>query len=458
MNRKSILKHIKDPQFKRLCEFAVAEMKRMKIPGCVVGVYYKGKEFVAGFGKTSVEHPLPVTPETLFQIGSNTKPIVATAIMQLVERGALDLDTPIVKYLPKFTLKDKSAAKQVTMRHLLTHTAGWEGDYFNDFGWGDDALSKLVASMTRLNQMTPVGETWSYNNAAFYVAGLVIEKLTGQTFEAAMQTQVFDPLGMNMSCFFPDDRIMTARYAVGHDLVKKRNRVSRPWLMSRAEGSAGGVLAPARDLLTFARFHMGDGTVDGKQVLKSASIRQMQQPVVPATGLWQMGLSWFLSEVDGMKIVQHGGATNGQHSGLWLIPEKGFALTWLTNSSQTRTEALFDKALEIYFNASLPKPALLDLPPETWDAFTGKYENIESIITLSRKKNKAWLSFEHKGGFPTPDSPPMPVPPPVRIGFYEQDKIIVLDEPLKDQRGEFLRASDGSLTWFRFSGRIHKKV
>lgn len=458
MNRKSALKGIKNPQFKRLCEFAAAEMKRMKIPGSVVGVYDKGKEFIAGFGKTSIEHPLPVTPETLFQIGSNTKPMVATAVMHLVESGALDLDTPIVKYLPTFTLKDKAVAKRVTMRHLLTHTAGWEGDYFNDFGWGDDALSKLVASMTRLHQMTPLGEVWSYNNAAFYVAGLVLEKLTGKSFEAAMQALVFEPLGMDMSCFFPDDRIMTGRYAVGHDLIEKRNRVSRPWSMSRAEGPAGGVLAPARDLLAFARFHMGDGVVNGKRVLEAASIRLMQQPILPATGFWHMGLSWFLSEVNGMKIVQHGGATNGQHTGFWFIPEKEFALTWLTNSSQARTDALLDKALQIYFDASLPKPSLLDLPPQAWDAFIGKYENIENILTLTRKKNKAWLSFEHKGGFPTPDSPPMPVPPPVRIGFYDQDKIIVLDEPLKGQRGEFLRASDGSLAWFRFGSRIHKKI
>jgi len=458
MNRKSALKKIKNAQFKRLCEFVLVEMKKRKIPGSTVGVYHNGKELIAGFGRTSIEHPLPVTPDTLFQVGSNTKPMVATAVMHLVESGALDLDTPILKYLPKFTLKDKNVAKHVTMRHLLTHTAGWEGDYFNDFGFGDEALSKLVASMTRLNQMTPLGETWSYNNAAFYVAGLVIEKLTGKSFEAALQALVFEPLGMDGSCFFPDDRIMTGRYAIGHDLVEKRNRVAHPWAMSRAEDPAGGVLAPARDLLAFARFHMGDGQVDGKQVLEAASVQTMQKPILPASGLWQMGLSWFLTEMDGLKIVAHGGATNGQHSGFWFIPEKGFALTWLTNSSETNTEALLDEALKIYFDAAIPKPELLDIPAESMDAFTGKYENIEVILTLSRKKNKLWLSFEHKGGFPTPDSPPMPVPPPVRIGFYAEDKVIVLDDPIEGERGEFLRASDGSLAWFRFGSRIHKKV
>lgn len=458
MNQKSPLKKIKDASFKQLCEFALSEMKQRKIPGCVVGIYQGGKEFIAGFGKTSIEHPLPVTPDTLFQIGSNTKPMVATAIMHLVESEALDLDTPIQKHLPKFTLKDKNVAKQVTMRHLLTHTAGWEGDYFNDFGYGDQALAEMVASMTRLNQMTPLGQTWSYNNAAFYVAGLVIEKLTGKPFQAAMQALVFDPLGMRMACFFPDDRIMTGRYAIGHDLIKKHNRVARPWSMSRAEDPAGGVLAPAHDLLTFARFHMGDGKVDGKQILETSSIQSMQQPNVPASGIWHMGLSWFMTDVNGLKVVSHGGATNGQDSGFWFIPEKEFALTWLTNSSETRTEALFEKALKIYFDTSIPEPEVLEIPPEKLEAFTGKYENIEVILTLSLKKGKPWLSFEHKGGFPTPDSPPMPVPPPVKIGFYAEDKIIVLEEPIKNERGEFLYDPDGNLSWLRFGSRIHKKV
>jgi len=458
MNRKSALKKIKDPRFKRLCEFALEEMSRRKIPGSTVGVYLDGKEYIAGFGKTSIEQPLPVSPQTYFQIGSNTKPMVATAIMQLVESGALDLDMPIIKYLPKFKLKDKNTASQVTMRHLLTHTAGWEGDYFNDFGYGDQALSEMVASMTRLNQITPLGEIWSYNNAAFYVAGLVLERITEKPFQTAIRTLVFEPLGMDNACFFPDDRIMTGRYAIGHDLIKNRNRTARPWIMSRAEDPAGGVLAPAHDLLTFARFHMGDGRANGRQVLESSSIQLMQQPTIFASAIYYMGLSWFVANINGVKLIEHGGATNGQQSGFWFLPEQQFALTWLTNSSETQAEALLDEALKIYFDFAIPKPALVSLPVETLQPYLGKYESIEVILTLALKKGEPWLSFEHKGGFPTPDSPPMPVPAPTRIGFYDEDKIIALDKSLKDERGEFLRAADGSLTWLRFGGRIHKKV
>jgi hypothetical protein len=272
-----------------------------------------------------------------------------------------------------------------------------------------------------------------------------------------VQELVFEPLGMHMSAFFPDERIITGRYAVGHDLIKKRVRIARPWIMPRAEDPAGGVLATAHDLLAFARFHMGDGTVDGVRILKTASLRKMQKPGVRTSDLYRMGLSWFLSELGGLKVVSHGGATNGQQSGLWFIPEAQFALTWLTNSSETNTDNLLEAALKIYFDLSIAKPKALELASENVQEFLGRYENIEMVLTLAAKKGKLRLSFEHKGGFPTPDSPPMPVPDPIRIGFYGEDKFIVLKGAMSGERGEFLRSVDGSLEWLRFGGRIHRK-
>ena len=116
MSDKSTLAKITDPKFKQLCEYAAAEMKRLKVPGSVVGMYVDGQEHVIGLGKTSIEHPLPVTPDTLFQIGSITKPMVATALMRLTESGQLDLDAPVRTYLPKLKLKDKKVAESVTIR------------------------------------------------------------------------------------------------------------------------------------------------------------------------------------------------------------------------------------------------------------------------------------------------------------------------------------------------------
>ena len=213
-------------------------------------------------------------------------------------------------------------------------------------------------------------------------------------------------------------------------------------------------MSTAHDLLTFARFHLGQGG----QILKAASIKAMQKPTISTTGIGQMGISWFVTDVDGMRIIHHGGATNGQNCGFWFIPEKDFALVLLTNSSETRAERILNKALEIYFDTSIPEPEILAMDSSQMQDVTGKYENIEEFIHLSLKENELWLEFEHKGGFPTPESPPLPVPPPVRIGFYADDKVIALDEPTKGARGEFLTASDGTLRWFRYGSRIHKKI
>ena len=155
-----------EENWKRLSELVAGVMDRKGIPGVAVGILHGGETATAGFGVTSVDHPLPVTDETLFQIGSITKTFTATAIMRLVESGELDMDATVRTYLPDFKMSDETAASQVTVRHLLTHVSGWAGDYFDDTGSGDDALAKYVANMADLEQLAPLGAVWSYNNLA----------------------------------------------------------------------------------------------------------------------------------------------------------------------------------------------------------------------------------------------------------------------------------------------------
>src|SRR4029078_6919921 len=129
------------------------------------------QEYTAAFGVTNVDYPLPVQVDTLFQVGSTTKTFTATAVMRLVEQGKLDLFTPLVNYLPDLKLSTDEITSRVTLRDLFTHTGGWVGDVFDDFGPGDDAVMKYVAQMNKLQQLTPLGKIWSYNNAGFTLAG-----------------------------------------------------------------------------------------------------------------------------------------------------------------------------------------------------------------------------------------------------------------------------------------------
>ncbi len=461
MNRKRSLKKIKDPKFLKLCESIVAEMKRLKIPGVAIGVYHNEKEYTAGFGVTSIENPLPVTPDTLFQTGSISKTFTGTIFMRLLEAGKVDLDAPVRTYLPKFKLADQDVAEKVTIRHLLTHTGGWIGDYFNDYGNGDDAQEKMVRDIAKLEQVTPLGELWSYNNTGFNIAGRIVEVVTGKPFEQAAQEMILDPLGMHMTFYFPDDVMITHRFVIGHHKDGKKVKVSRPWAIGRAGAPVGGVISTVKDLLTYARFHMGDGrSTSGEQILSDASLNQMRTPLYPASGFDNIGLTWFIRDKEGLNIVSHGGATNGQIAGLYFIPEKQFALAVLTNSEDGRmvTKAALKAAVKIYLDVDLFSPKPIEVPKEELHEYVGNYELPLLAFELKLKKGHLVIHEKPRGGFPKPDSPSLPPAPPMRMAFYEKDKAFVLDEPMKNMLGEFLRGTDGSLQYFRLSSRVRKKI
>ena len=249
---------IADADFRQLCEYVVERMAHYTVPGVAIGVVRDGREYTAGFGITNVEAPVPVDADTLFQIGSTSKTFTGTVAMRLVEAGKLDLDAPIRTYLPDLTLRDEATAAGATLRHLFNHTGGWLGDYFEDTGAGDDALAKIVANMAELPQLTPLGEVWSYNNAAFYLAGHIIETVTGKLFETNVKELIFDPLGMDNSCFFANDAI-SRRVAVGHIVRDGVLTVARPWALARAAHAAGGIASTATDQLKYARFPMARG-------------------------------------------------------------------------------------------------------------------------------------------------------------------------------------------------------
>jgi CubicO group peptidase (beta-lactamase class C family) len=449
--------HIKDPIFKKIVQKIVSEMKRLQVPGVAIGVWHKGSEYTEGFGVTSVEHPLPVTSDTLFQTGSISKTFTGTMLMQLAEQGKVDLDAPVRKYIRDFKLRDRKVTQKVTVRHLLTHMGGWVGDYFNDFGNGDDALDRMVKDIARLPQVQPLGTIWSYNNTGFNVASRIIEVVAGKPYEQAAQEMLFDPIGLQMSFFYPSDILFTHRFVVGHQKVKDKVQVARPWAIGRAGNGVGGVVSTVRDLLKYARFHMSSGK---KGVITGKSLRGMRVPQADAGPRGQMGITWFIRKVGDLTIYAHGGATHGQQAYFFFIPAEDFALAILTNSDDGGiiTSGVFARALEVYFNAKSKLPKPIETPAGELRNFTGRYRIGTECFDL--KVQGKHLMYHHipLGGFPTPDTPPGPAMKPMRFSFYEKDKVIGLDEPYKDALGDFIRDEKGKLQFFRIGGRAHKKI
>lgn len=451
---------IADADFRALGEAVVVAMTRLGVPGVAVGVRHKGTDHVAGFGVTNIEAPVPVDEHTLFQIGSTTKTFTGTVAMRLVEAGKLDLDTPLRTYLPELRLRDEEVAAKVTLRHLFNHTGGWLGDYFDDTGSGDDALAIIVERMAELPQWTPLGQLASYNNAGFYLAGRVIEAVTGKTYEAAVQEMILDPLAMDESFFFASDCI-SRRVVVGHTVEEKKASVARPWALARAAHAAGGLASSVRDQLKYARFHLGDGTTpDGTRLLSPASLAEMQTARTSAgSAFGSFGVTWMMKTLDGVKTVRHGGTTNGQLSAFVLVPEHDFALTVLTNATtggQLHGE-IVKWALRHYFNIGEPTLESRTVAAEELAAYAGTYTSAMTDIELAVKDGALSLQAIPKGGFPDKDTPPRPAPPPTRLSLCDDDLVVALDPPFKEAQGEFIRDADGAIAWIRFGGRIAKR-
>jgi CubicO group peptidase (beta-lactamase class C family) len=457
MNTTSSIDSIKNPKFRELCRRIVKDMKRLQVPGVAIGIWHKRKEYVAGFGVTSVEHPLPVTPDTLFQVGSISKTFTGTMMMQLVERGKVNLDAPAKRYIKDLKLHDKNVERRVTVRQLLIHMGGWVGDYFNDFGNGEDALDRMVKDIAKLPQVQPLGTIWSYNNTGFNIASRIIEIVTKKPYEQAAQEMLLDPLGLKMSFFYPSDILFTHRFVVGHEKVKNKIQVARPWAIGRAGNGVGGVVSTVRDLLKYARFHMSNGK---KNILTGKSLRAMRVPQVDAGPRGLMGITWFIRKAGDLTIYAHGGATNGQQAYFFFIPEQGFACAILTNSDDggiISTE-VFNLALKLYFNTKIKLPQTIRTPTNELKKYVGKYRIGTECFDLKVKGEHLMYHHIPLGGFPRPDSPPGPAMAPMRFLFYEQDKVIGLDEPYKDALGDFIHDEKGKLQFFRIGGRAHKKI
>jgi CubicO group peptidase (beta-lactamase class C family) len=361
------------------------QMQEWSVPGVAVGILRDGQFEAWGFGVTNIETDQPVTGDTLFQIGSITKVFTATVIMQLVDEGRIDLDAPVRSVLPTLRLQDEAATETVTFRQLLTHTSGFFGDRFDDFGLGDDALSRAMAEFHTLRQYTPPGEVWAYCNTGFQALGAVIELLTEMTAEQAIRERVLAPLELDRSFFFAHEAI-TYRVGVGHNrLPGKDLEVARPYPLIRAMNAAGGIIGTVGDLLRFAAFHMGDGVVNGEAVLSRDLIQAMQTIQTEAGLADYWGLGWSLNRVDGRMVAGHGGSTNGFRAILSLVPDAGVALAVLTNGNGGRplNRALESWFLETYAGLTQDAPALHALSPESLSRFAGHYRGPTSEVDVS---------------------------------------------------------------------------
>lgn len=326
------------------------EMERADIAGMAVAVVKDGKLLLArGYGYADRERKAPVVAdETLFRIGSVSKLFVWTAVMQLVEQGQLDLDADVQGYLD-FPLP-KRDDKPLTLRHLMTHTAGFE-ETLQDM-WALPASSlDLREYLTKHVPMQryPAGSTVAYSNYGATLAGYIVARRSGLSFDDYITQRILNPLGMRRTTFrqpLPDE--LAAQMASGYG---NGSEPPQPFEYIRV-APAGSASATAGDMARFMQAELSGGLTGGPRVLQPATLVQMQAPT------WQMHpqgpamtLGYWEVAGFGQRVISHGGDTMWFHSGLYLLPEQRVGVFIVQNSSGERVlrDVFFRRFMARYF-------------------------------------------------------------------------------------------------------------
>ncbi|WP_031469437.1 serine hydrolase [Sciscionella sediminilitoris] len=415
------------------------------VVGASLGIAIGDEISTAAAGLLHTGTGAPARTGSLFQIGSITKVYTATVIMRLVERGELGLDDPIERYVP-------GIAEGVTIRHLLTHTSGIDGDLFHDTGRGDDCLERYTAKLAEAARIHPIGETFSYCNAGFSLVARIAEVCTGKVWDELFGELLLEPLGLEHTVLLPE-QVLRFDSAIGHVKGKDGKLAPAPqWHLPRAVAPAGAICATAEDVLRFAR----------GQLLRpeTAELMRTEQVALPDTSradAW--GLGWWRNLWDGARLIGHDGNTLGQSAFLRVLPEADIAVTLLTNGGEANPLAheLFTEIFGKFAGIAPPEP----LRPSEYDTaepadwHLGVYERAALRFEVSRREGglHATLSTSEVGSLGEPE-------PPREFTLVpdEQDAYLIREPRTREwQRVRFFRLADGS-AYVHFGLRATPKV
>jgi CubicO group peptidase (beta-lactamase class C family) len=332
-----------------LREEASAYCESSKIPGYLAGVYHDGDQTVVAHGVANIVTGSPMRDDTGFLFGSVTKLLTTTLVLQQVERGVVDLDDRVITYVPEFKLTTTSAADEIRVRHLLTHTNGIDADLFLLDANGRDALKVYLEALGRFcGTLFRPGEYVSYSNGGMIVAGRLLEMVTGTSYHDLLKRELYAPIDMKDSWTSAEEAILRST-AVGHfpDPATKGVRRTDMFKLPDSWAPAGSTpIGTIRDLLAFGRTHLAHGvSPSGKRVLSRESTARMQSvshdmgtPNVPP-----IGMGWLLVPFGKTTVLSMSGASPGGVAVLVVVPEHD--LVFAAFGNDPRAMALHDQIL-----------------------------------------------------------------------------------------------------------------
>jgi len=333
---KPVYAQVVPANFNAVDAYISTKMKELGIPGAAL-VIVQGDQIVhlKAFGVADGSGRL-VTPQTPFFTGSTGKSITALAIMQLVEAGKIKLDAPVQTYLPWFRVADTNASQIITVRQLLTMASGIPQsigqEQIANVDLSDSAIENNVRALAKIELSAPPGKRYEYSNANYVTLGMIIQAVSGQSYEEYITEHIFQPLGMQNS-FTSKTEAQQDGLAVGYQKWFGIPVASPDLPFSRGTLPAGQLTMSIEDLGHYLIAQLNDGSYQGVSVLASAGIAELHHPDIQmsgATDFYAMG--WEVQQYQDVQVIGHNGAVSGYTTGMFLVPEKNLAVALVMNT------------------------------------------------------------------------------------------------------------------------------
>ena len=426
--------HPTDPRLKGLDTFALRILKEWNAPGVTIAVVEKNKViYTGGFGYRDYEKKLPVTENTLFAIGSCTKAFTASMIGMLVKEGNVDIDKPVRQYLPELVFQNEYTNDHVTLRDMMCHRTGLPR---HDYSWYGSTASRseLLARIQYQEPSAELREKYQYNNFMFMAQGMVIEKLTGKSWEENMKERILGPLGMNQTNMSVTDMEKVSDRSLAYT-VKNGNTISViPYRNIDGIGPAGSVNSCAKDMAKWLLTWINGGKFNGQEIIPSGFRNQAIVPQVATGGglpgaenpdvhFGGYGFAWGMNSYRGHYRVEHSGGIDGFITSTCFFPSDSLGIFIVTDESTPTTSirnfiadrmlkltyrnwgrtALIDKRRNDSISKTLPNTDSINRKPNTkplhdLNDYTGIYENKgygQSKIFIER--DTLWIDYNEAG-------------------------------------------------------------
>ncbi|MBP7460594.1 MAG: serine hydrolase [Candidatus Delongbacteria bacterium] len=366
-----------------------AQMAYRGIPGVSVGIVVdQDLIFARGFGYADPDHQIKASPQTLYRIASITKTFTAIGIMQLRDRGKLDLNDPVTRYLPWFKIQNPFPDSiPITIWHLLTHTSGLPSEAAFPY-WTDHVFptqDQIIRTVRNQSLIYPTGTRFKYSNLGLTLAGMILETVSRQTYQSYVQSQILDPLGMShtfVNLKESDKSLLAVGYS--HRLPNGKREIM-PFTDSKGLTPAANISSTVEDLAIYVSLQFRDEPVGGRQILKGSTLKEMQRIhwIRPS---WSRGrgIGFETWPIDGRTVVGHSGWVAGYRTRLAFMPDHKIAVIVLTNSDDGEPEYMADQILRQMTDPILEavkKPAAVITASPLWNRYLGRYIDPWGYIT-----------------------------------------------------------------------------